>query len=427
MNSKKPEWLQALEAQSWQAELIASGLAIYGSLSMGVYLDGFSEWAVLRFNDRVLSILTYLLIYVYTAHAVLVISFISHLILRILWAGILGLSSVFPKGVNVDSKVYPEHFKEKLKKDYPDLSQYSLDLDKMCSLIFSVLCAMVIVLINISVWIFLYLILSELLIKLLPVSVVNIIGYVVVIIFFVFSILTSIFTQGKFKNSKISKKYGYKLVTVFSKYVYLIGNKSYNYIVQTIRTNVTSKSFFIGMFVILIVSMFVAMPRLMNTIKIYKKENFVNLTPHESYVLKDNYLSKMEKDIILEPIIQNDIIDVNYLHLYIPRYQRENATVKDLCGDFIWNDSISKVENRNLRKDFRSECAQNYYSLTIDNNIVENVEFSYKDLFYNNRSGYEAFIDIDSLSKGNHILTIESKYKAGDLNYIRSIPFYKTK
>ena len=106
MNNNKPEWLQALEAQSWQAELIASGLAIYGSLSMGVYLDGLAEWAVLRFNDRVLDITYFLLLYIYSAHAILVISFITHLALRILWAGILGLSSVFPGGINMETKTF---------------------------------------------------------------------------------------------------------------------------------------------------------------------------------------------------------------------------------------------------------------------------------------------------------------------------------
>ena len=65
MDKTKPEWLQALEAQSWQAELIASGLAIYGSLSMGVYLDGLAEWAVLRFNDRILNILYFFFFYIY--------------------------------------------------------------------------------------------------------------------------------------------------------------------------------------------------------------------------------------------------------------------------------------------------------------------------------------------------------------------------
>lgn len=29
---KKPKWLRALESQSWQAELVISGLAIFGSL-----------------------------------------------------------------------------------------------------------------------------------------------------------------------------------------------------------------------------------------------------------------------------------------------------------------------------------------------------------------------------------------------------------
>lgn len=85
MAKEKPEWLQALEAQSWQAELIASGLAIYGSLTMGPYIEGITEWAALRFNDRILGILYYLFTYIFAAHAVLVISFIAHLALRILW------------------------------------------------------------------------------------------------------------------------------------------------------------------------------------------------------------------------------------------------------------------------------------------------------------------------------------------------------
>lgn len=427
MSENKPEWLQALEAQSWQAELIASGLAIYGSLSMGVYLDYFSDWAVLRFEERTLNILTFMFLYIFSAHALLVISFITHLVLRILWAGILGLSSVFPKGVNTETKVYPDYFKEKLKRDYPDLSKYSLELDKMCSLIFSVLCAMVIVLINISLWIGIYLFASFLLLKFLPVSIVNFIGYIFIGIYFLIAIIGVIMTQGKFKNSKVSKKYGYQLIMNTSKFVYLIGNRSFNYITQTIRSNTTSKSFFIGMFAILILSMFFAFPRFINTVEIYKPELFANVSSHESYVVKENYKDQLDESLILQPYIQSELIEHDFLQVFIPLFEREKPIIQEVCDIYVWNDDISKNENRLLRVRSRNRCALKYYNLMIDGKSLNNLSYHYKSEFQNNRGGYEVFIPIDSLDMGHHVLKIENKYKGGDQNYIRSIPFYKTK
>jgi hypothetical protein len=427
MEKEKPEWLQALEAQSWQAELIASGLAIYGSISMGVYLDYFSDWAVLRFEERTLNILTFMFLYIFSAHALLVISFITHLILRILWAGILGLSSVFPKGVNTETKVYPDYFKEKLKRDYPDLSKYSLELDKMCSLIFSVLCAMVIVLINISLWIGIYLLVSFLLLKFLPVSIVNFIGYFFVGIYFLIAIIGAIMTQGKFKNSKVSKKYGYQIIMNTSKFVYLIGNRSFNYITQTIRSNTTSKSFFIGMFAILILSMFFAFPRFINTVEIYKPELFAGISSHESYAVKENYKDQLDKKLILQPYIQSELIEDDFLQLYIPLFEREKPIIEAICDIYVWNDAISKNENRRLRVRSRNRCAPKYYNLMIDEQNLKNLSYHYKSKFQNNRGGYEVFIPIDSLDMGHHVLKIKNKYKGGDQDYIRSIPFYKTK
>ncbi len=427
MSEKKPNWLQALEAQSWQAELIASGLAIYGSISLGSYLDYFSDWAVLRFDERTLNILVYLFIYIYAAHALLVISFISHLVLRILWAGILGLSSVFPKGVNTETNVYPDYFKEKLKRDYPDLSNYSLELDKMCSLIFSILCAMVIVLINISLWIFIYLIISFLLLKLLPVSVVNFIGFLFIGIYLLIAIIGTLMTQGKLKNAKISKKYGYQLVMNMSKFVYLIGNKSFNYITQTIRSNTTSKSFFVGMFGILILSMFFAFPRIINTMEKYRSELFANGSPDPSYSIKENYKDQITKEIILEPFIQSELIKDNFLQVYLPRFEREQPVIDSLCNVYEWNDAIPKNENRVLRTASRNKCANLYYSLSIDNDRLNNLAYHYKNEFHNNSEGYEVFIPIDSLRPGRHVLKIETKYKGGKRNYVRNIPFYKTK
>lgn len=431
MSDKKPKWLQALEAQSWQAELIASGLAIYGSLALGSYIDNIAVWSLLKFNERTLSIISYLLIYLYTAHAIMVVSFIVHLVLRILWAGILGLSSVFPKGINLESKAYPQHFKEKLKEEYPSLSNYSLELDRSCSMIFSILCAMVVVFINISIYIILYLIISFFLLKFLPESVVNFIGFSVVGVLFLVSIILTFLTQGKFKNSTFSKKYAYKINAIFTKAVYLIGGKSFIYISQTIRTNTNSKSFYIGMFVIMMGSMLAIFPKLLSdTNQLFKDDFFANVSPEQMDATKSNYKdlwNEEDEKYILYPFIQSELVSEDFLQLYIPKFQREQVVIDSICGEpYRWNDSIPKQENRKLRMRSRQKCAKKYYIISIDDKVYSDLEFNFKKDFYKNSIGYQVFISLDSISKGNHVLKIESKYKAGAYQYVRSIPFYKT-
>ena len=43
-NQNKPDWLVALESQSWQAELVVSVLAIYEAISLDLFLPGIAEY-----------------------------------------------------------------------------------------------------------------------------------------------------------------------------------------------------------------------------------------------------------------------------------------------------------------------------------------------------------------------------------------------
>jgi len=425
-NPTKPEWLKALEAQSWQAELIASGLAIYGSISMGPYLNDIVEWSALRFNDRNLTIFYYMFIYVYAAHAILMVSFIAHLGLRILWAGILGLSSVYPHGINTESEVYASHYMEKLKKEFPDLSEYSLKLDKQCSMIFSVLCALVIILFSCSFWILVYVGLSGLLLNVASVSVVNGIGYAIIGILGVLFVVNGLLTNGKFKDNNFAKKHAYKINQRLSKVLYFFGYKAINYIMQTIRTNVTSKLFFIGMIGILFISMIISIPNFSKMIPYYQSDLFVRLNTHANQVVPENYLENMEGKTLLRPVIQSEVITDNYIKLYIPRYKRELTTVAELCGNYEWNDDISRQENYNKRNAFRTECASKYYTLFIDDIPIQDVTIDYKRYLHNQKAGYQVFLNIEELTTGMHELRIDAKYKSDNGSQLqRVIPFYK--
>jgi len=427
MEQKKPEWLQALEAQSWQAELIASGLAIYGSFTLGPYIEHLTEWAVLRFNDRVLTVLYFLFIYLFAAQVILVISFITHLALRILWAGILGLSSVYPDGINMQSKTYADYFKQQLKLEFPDLSKYSLELDKLCSLIFSILCALVIVMLSTSIWILIYLVISELALKIIPTHIFNYIQYSIFGIILVLTVVNGILVGSKWKNTAFAKKHSYNFNRRLSKIIMILGYRSFNYITQTIRSNVTSKLFFIGMTLILIGSMTATIPKLQKMVPFYRADIFVHYKALESTVESRSYADQNTSSTILLPYIQSEIIDEDYLNLYIPFYQRELSQFEKEGGTFTWNNELSSDENKVLRAKLKVKNANSYYSVQIDGQPLPSVTFSYRRNLHNNRDGYQAFIDLSNYPKGKHVLTINSKYTdENGKSYTRSIPFYKT-
>ena len=45
-NKNNSNWLNKLAQESWQAELIFSGIAIYGSLQLPAIINNLGDWAV---------------------------------------------------------------------------------------------------------------------------------------------------------------------------------------------------------------------------------------------------------------------------------------------------------------------------------------------------------------------------------------------
>ena len=116
---KKPKWLRALETQSWQAELVISGLAIFGSLQLPSLLNNLVDYCLFNFSEEYMEVFFFLFIYPYFAATILIFSFIAHLILRALWIGMLGLVSVYPNGINPDQDFFSKDYMKKFLKEYP--------------------------------------------------------------------------------------------------------------------------------------------------------------------------------------------------------------------------------------------------------------------------------------------------------------------
>ena len=151
----KSSWLDRVRTNSWESEILIVGFVLI------ILLQTIGYFEVLKNNQAYLnsywggmesvvnSILVPLIINVlFISNFVLVISLSIYLIMRGFWVAVIGLSSVFPKGINVKKLNYSKYYTSKLYKY--DIDHYSIIIDKICSSIFSISFLIIMFIISLS-------------------------------------------------------------------------------------------------------------------------------------------------------------------------------------------------------------------------------------------------------------------------------------
>jgi len=126
-------WLDKLQQESWQLELIISGFSIYG-------LSQAFEPLELYFNisqNESNSYLTTILMIALISCSILLFTLLLHVILRGLWIGALGLRYV---SGDIDYKKlnYRPKFDRYLRKKVGSFDKYIAKLEDYCSILFAV-------------------------------------------------------------------------------------------------------------------------------------------------------------------------------------------------------------------------------------------------------------------------------------------------
>jgi hypothetical protein len=141
MNKSKEqieEWLDKLERESWQLELLVSAFTIFLLLGALSAYDELLTDIQFQYNLNVglFTIVYIFLILLKNSLLALIISLIIHLSLRGFWIGAIGLRSV-QSDIDFSKLNYTEFFTEKIRKRVISLDQLVIKLDEICSVIFA--------------------------------------------------------------------------------------------------------------------------------------------------------------------------------------------------------------------------------------------------------------------------------------------------
>jgi hypothetical protein len=423
LNSKLPNWLKKTQNKSWEPEVFISGIVLFGLIQIPEKLENFrfffkrEIYGLTNNADNIIAVLM-------TSIQWLILGLILHLFVRGVWIGLVGLSYVFPKGVDHEKLNYHGDFENRVRA-IPDFTKQIITLEKVSSSIFSI-----------SYFIFMsilgayFFLLFAALIPMYALLAITGVGlgelndypnYFSAIKIYAFVILgiggvymIDFLSLGLLRKNRIIAKIYYPIykivstltLSVFYRNIYylLISNFKKWKVVVFIITFIGLTFYLIG-----VNSNRASLSKQFTRIEMYGSSATYNLQ-------SDAYANLKPDEKYQNASIQSDIIKDDVLKLFITHYSVFDDSVKTLC-DYRVFDSSESTDSLKL------VCMTEFYNVSVDDSLYTDINWLFH---YNNQTkhrGIVSYLDISHLPKGMHSVDIELK-NWSNKNY-DVIQFYK--
>jgi hypothetical protein len=417
---KSQSWLERVQEQSWEPEILISGIILFGLFQIPPYIEQamfyLENYSHLIFSggtvDEGLGAL------LLTANIWLIIGFTTHLIGRSIWVAFVGMSYVYKDGIILSNLKYQENFKKAIAKN-SDYKLLILRLERFCSRIFAISFLLFMCVVGISFFLVVVGFLIVLGLEFIPdferfSPFIDPVITIVSLIYFI-----DFVGLGVLKRIPVFSKIYYPFYKVMS---YLTLSPLYRSIYYGIVTN--HKPWKVGLSMLA----FAVITFLMGN-NLRNEENFLDImifkTKSDDEEIYFGHYENLYGDHPSQRIqITSDVIESEVLRVFVVhRTQYEQEQILPLCN----YDSL--IEQEEIDKDsLVLECLTQFYDLKIDD-----AEVSENFLFHkNHRSGQVglfAYLDISELEKGLHRLSlyynfvVEGEEKPTEMAIVE---FYKT-
>lgn len=412
-------WLERLREESWEAELLISAVAIFGTLKLFLVVD----WVVNLFIDS-LHPDQYLIGYAISfggllATSILTTMFVIHFALRTYWVGLVGLNSVFPD-YGLEDSVYSEIYTKKILKILPKLKETVSDVDELCSVIYSAASFMVLIYLYFSITGTLFLFLYNALSGFVNHYILMIPMFLVVLIMILQVGVGIVANLKKYKQNETWQTWYFYLSKWGS--IIILG-PLYKYLLQismTFASNYKKKKSIIGLVVVFIVIGFAI------TIAEFKDSKMAYLVNQEflfddTKIYHEFYASKSESEtFLLAPQIESDITDLKVLPLFVPVYSYERRYLESSCGEYESDDSKSLKEKARDKRAWYLNCYNTYHEVYLNGQKVDNDFIKYNKPA-SNQFGIISYLNLENAKTGKNTLRVVKKLN--DESFEWTIPF----
>lgn len=420
-------WLEKLELDSWQAELIISGIAIYGSLQLPGLIETLVNRVIVNLPGDYHYLFYFVFWYLLLAATTFITSFIGHFLLRSLWVGLVGLASVFPNGVNTKSDLFSKHYLEQAARDFSDVRSFNQKLDELCSLMFAMSFSISLTMVAFSIQLLFAMVVSGILHSLVPAIGIKtaFLGYLGLMV--LPALLGGIMNIKPLRDKPWVQKIHYPLLNkVFGKVIFLFFYRPVYYINFILNTNFTKSSLFAFFGSYFAIAIVVGSVFLLNSNAILLMENALFARSNRSdRIYSLHYADQSASEAPFFPEIESDFIDKPWLKVFVPILGRDEGILKKRCPPYKDNNKLSEKENLEAARAARTDCLLHYLTVSIDGKPVNRPSLKKYDHPRGKTPGVLLHIPLDSLPTGEHTLQIDFADQSEDGEKRRNIiPFW---
>lgn len=427
-DSNNLSWLEPLRRQSWEMELLVTGFVLIGLLQLPDYLKHIQE--ILSMNMEGNSILKSYVIYVpisvlMVGIRIMTMNLILLLLLRGFWIGLIGLTSAFPNGINHENLSFSERFATYLRQKSVDTESIIVRLDNICSSVFALSFLTFFIIISLG----LYLTQLQIFTSLFNMAITrnaagNILYFLLALIsglIMLFYLLGGILKMIDFVSvgilKKINKKWFARPYFLISRFISIVTLAFiYRPIYYILSSNFPKNVIRLVLFIYLIIAGSIFFNFKFSSDHHYYPQFFRN-TYEVSYNEYEN-LRPDDAGVLQNATIQSDVINDNYIKLFIPYNVTDNQKLKSLCPDL-----------KSLRTEFSSyipflkpsidinksnvkaalKCFSEFYRISVDDSVYSHLNFFFYRHPNNDEPGIITHIPVHHLEPGYHSLKILEK------------------
>ena len=417
-NGHTKNWLQRVAEQSWEPELLISGVAIYATIQLPAFVREFYQYY--RYNlqldtgfiDELMPIIVVGV--ALTALKVLSFAFIFHFVVRAFWVGLMGLRSVFKDGINYDELEYSELYRSEMKKWLGDQDSFLLAADRLASMVFSMAFLFVLYMLGVG---FLYLVffllmngvklmISEEIFDLYSTVILILAGITLLSISTASLVLNMKKYRDKEKFARLHFKLNWYVGWIFYPFIY----KPIQYLGLIYKSNAPKNKGQVQGIVVFSVFMVIFMGSTFELMEVdlIQPRDFYTARSSANTFDPENYESEYEGRFFEKPTIASPYLKQGeYLSLFIPYSKMLDRKLGSFCDEATPPDSLGRFERRKMASTQNIDCANRFFTITLNEQDTLSTDFMFYDHERTNQAGYRSLLSLpDTLNRGKYMLGV---------------------
>ena len=416
------DWIKNRQKLAWEPEILITGVVLIGLLQIPDQLESLNQylndWGPPIFYNSGMD--EFLLAFLNTSVFFLIGGLIITLLMRSVWVVMIGMSSLFPYGVNIDKFRFQEYYRDKIQRAV-QFNVYVLRLDKLCSLLYSLTFFLFMCLFGAVFFFAVVGVFFMSLFWIFPISTeINTIVIVVITIFvhvLVVLYLLDFLTLGWFKRfSWLAKMYRPVYVIMsFLTLAPLYRNIYYGLLSRFNRWIVfAGLAFFIAFasFVLIFEQGQASSLGVFDSSEIYSDDL-------EAVVIDGHYRNKNPEKISSWLHISSATVEMDVVEVFIAHKRALEPTIFDSFQRDLGHSKESII----LSDSLKLAALSHFYRFRIDGKEIDPIPFSLMTYSQYNQKGVIGFIPIGALSVGPHSLELylnkEKETKVAELVFYK--------